>query len=137
MIEQKKKRPDQPGKSDKEKSTGKNLQSPKKSYQSDQKNAKTNPLKSQKPEQKESGNNKASTSNTPGNKKSSNQKSAPNTLFKHQTASKNGQNVAAAEKPIQAPKGEYPSDKILNRLQDVPGRAMMPFYHKKEIEKDW
>ncbi len=29
------------------------------------------------------------------------------------------------------------SDMILNRLKDQPGRAMIPFYRKHEVEKDW
>ena len=143
MMEQKKKHSDQPGKSKKnqrsttEKNTGKNPKGPNNSHQSDQKNAKTNPLKSQKPEQKKPGKNKNSASNAHENKKDSGKKSLTDNLFKHQTAPKNSQNMAAAKKPLQIPKGEYRSDNILNRLQDVPGRAMMPIYRKREIEKDW
>lgn len=29
------------------------------------------------------------------------------------------------------------ADRILNRLQDQPGKAMIPFYGKQEVEKDW
>ena len=140
MIEQKKKHTGQSGNSDKnpsdntEKNTGKNLQSRKKSNQKSEKNKS---LKSQTPERKKSGKNKNSASNAAGNKKSSDNKSAPNNLSQHQTNAKNDQNVAAAKKPLQIPRGEYPSENILNRLQDVPGRAMMPFYQKKQVEKDW
>lgn len=29
------------------------------------------------------------------------------------------------------------SENVLNRLKDMPGRAMIPFYHKQQVEKDW
>ena len=29
------------------------------------------------------------------------------------------------------------AERILNRLQDQPGRALIPFYDKKQVEKDW
>jgi len=29
------------------------------------------------------------------------------------------------------------AERILNRLEDQPGRAMIPFYRKKTVEKDW
>lgn len=29
------------------------------------------------------------------------------------------------------------AERLLNRLQDIPGKAMMPDYRKREVEKDW
>ena len=29
------------------------------------------------------------------------------------------------------------AESILNRLEDQPGRALMPAYDKKSVEKDW
>ena len=29
------------------------------------------------------------------------------------------------------------AESILNRLNDQPGRALMPAYDKKSVEKDW
>ena len=29
------------------------------------------------------------------------------------------------------------ADRMLNRLKDQPGRAMMPNYRKRQVEKDW
>jgi Ca-activated chloride channel family protein len=38
----------------------------------------------------------------------------------------------------QAPRqGRQPEAQLLNRLKDQPGRAMMPNYRKKEVDKDW
>ncbi len=33
--------------------------------------------------------------------------------------------------------GRQPEAQLLNRLKDQPGRAMMPDYRKKEVDKDW
>lgn len=33
--------------------------------------------------------------------------------------------------------GRPPEAQLLNRLKDQPGRAMMPNYRKKEVDKDW
>jgi Ca-activated chloride channel family protein len=33
--------------------------------------------------------------------------------------------------------GRQPEPQMLNRLKDQPGRAMMPNYRKKEVDKDW
>jgi Ca-activated chloride channel family protein len=49
------------------------------------------------------------------------------------------------EKPMQAAKpGEKgdegdkaQAERVLNRLKDQPGRAMMPHYQKRQVEKDW
>ncbi len=30
-----------------------------------------------------------------------------------------------------------PSEKMLNRLKDIPGRALMPNYQKQQVDKDW
>ena len=73
----------------------------------------------------------------PENKKNSGKKSAPNTFFKPETAARDNRTAAGAAKPLQARTDEYRSNNVLNRLQDMPGRAMMPFYHKQETEKDW
>jgi Ca-activated chloride channel family protein len=34
-------------------------------------------------------------------------------------------------------KDRQPEARLLNRLKDQPGRAMMPDYRKKEVDKDW
>jgi Ca-activated chloride channel homolog len=137
MMEQEKKHAGQPGKSDKnqhiekngahKEGAGKKPQRPEKSDKSDQKNAKANALNSQKPEKGNSGKDKGFASNAPDNKKNSDIKSAP----------EHTQNLASAAKPQQDQKGGYQSENVLNRLQDIPGRAMMPFYHEQETNKDW
>jgi Ca-activated chloride channel family protein len=33
--------------------------------------------------------------------------------------------------------GRQPEAQLLNRLKDQPGRAMMPHYQKREVDKDW
>jgi Ca-activated chloride channel family protein len=33
--------------------------------------------------------------------------------------------------------GARQAESMLNRLKDQPGRAMMPHYQKREVEKDW
>lgn len=47
--------------------------------------------------------------------------------------------AAAAKSPeTQDPNREpQPAAKMLNRLDDRPGRAMMPIYRKRTVEKDW
>jgi Ca-activated chloride channel family protein len=47
--------------------------------------------------------------------------------------------AAAAKSPeTQGPNREpQPAAKMLNRLDDRPGRAMMPIYRKQTVEKDW
>jgi len=146
MMAQKKKHPDQGAKSNKnpsgskidshKESAGKKPQGPEKSGKSVQKNEKTNALNSQKSEQKNPGNDKDSAANAHQNKKNDGKTPAPN-ASEHQTAPKGSQNIATAAKPQQHRKAGYHSDNVLNRLQDMPGRAMMPLYHKEEIEKDW
>ncbi|MGD9186998.1 MAG: VWA domain-containing protein [Desulfobacteraceae bacterium] len=43
-----------------------------------------------------------------------------------------------AQPQDQAPRqGRQPEAQLLNRLKDQPGRAMMPNYRKKEVDKDW
>lgn len=32
---------------------------------------------------------------------------------------------------------EKQADRILDRLEDKPGKALMPYYEKREVEKDW
>lgn len=41
--------------------------------------------------------------------------------------------VARGEKPADRDQAE----KMLNRLKDIPGRAMMPNYREQQVEKDW
>jgi Ca-activated chloride channel family protein len=53
---------------------------------------------------------------------------------------KDTQNAAAAAKPPEKPDPNRESQsaaKMLNRLDDRPGRAMMPMYRKQTVEKDW
>ena len=53
---------------------------------------------------------------------------------------KNSQKAAAAVKPPESPDPNRESQsaaKMLNRLDDRPGRAMMPMYRKQTVEKDW
>ncbi len=146
MMVQKQKHHDQDAKSDKNQSGNKNSspkqdtartpQHPKKSDESVQKNGKADASNSQKPEQKKSGDDKYSAAKAPQNKKGTGKTSAPNTLSESKTAPMVRQKIADAARPQHHNPG-YPSDNVLNRLQDMPGRAMMPFYHKEEVEKDW
>lgn len=147
MMAQKKKRPDQPDKSNHHQPGNKNdshkqgagqkPQRPDEPDKSNKKDIKTNPLKRQPSGRKNSGKDKDSAANAPENMKNAGKKSAPNTLFQHQTTPRGSRNIAEAAKPQRYPKGEYPSDNVLNRLQDIPGKAMMPFYHKEQTAKDW
>jgi len=34
-------------------------------------------------------------------------------------------------------KDSHQAEKLLNRLKDEPGRAMMPSYESRHVEKDW
>jgi hypothetical protein len=58
-------------------------------------------------------------------------------MSKKKTASKENSNTAAVSKPLSDHRSQHLAQNMLNRLHDMPGRAMMPFYHKKKIEKDW
>jgi len=53
---------------------------------------------------------------------------------------KDEKSPASAEKPVEE-SGESDqkkqAERMLNRLNDQPGKAMIPFYKKKEVEKDW
>jgi Ca-activated chloride channel family protein len=66
------------------------------------------------------------TQNQPENKDA--EKSAVNQL-------ENPKKQPAKENQEAAP--IHQAERILNRLQDKPGRAMMPNYRKRSIEKDW
>ena len=53
---------------------------------------------------------------------------------------KDTQKAAAAVKPPETPdpnREPQPAATMLNRLDDRPGRAMMPMYRKQTVEKDW
>ena len=41
------------------------------------------------------------------------------------------------EPPAGEQQGRAQADQMLNRLKDEPGRAMMPNYQKRQVEKDW
>jgi len=41
--------------------------------------------------------------------------------------------VAGGAKPA----GSNQAEKMLNRLKDQPGRAMIPDYREQQVEKDW
>lgn len=55
----------------------------------------------------------------------------------------NGQQPQAAENQGAQPQdqtrqpGRQPEARLLNRLKDQPGRAMMPNYREKKVDKDW
>ncbi|OQX06513.1 MAG: hypothetical protein BWK80_50635 [Desulfobacteraceae bacterium IS3] len=53
---------------------------------------------------------------------------------------KDEKSPASAAKPVEE-SGESDqkkqAERMLNRLNDQPGKAMIPFYKKKEVEKDW
>ena len=40
-------------------------------------------------------------------------------------------------KPDQDPDRMKQAERILNRLQDMPGKALMPVYQERPVEKDW
>jgi len=53
---------------------------------------------------------------------------------------KDTEKAASAVKPPDKPdpnRESQPAAKMLNRLDDRPGRAMMPMYRKQTVEKDW
>jgi Ca-activated chloride channel family protein len=137
MIEQKKKRSDQPDKRDNHqhgiKNDAQKERADKESESSDKTDAKTENSGSQKPSEKAG----SSPLSAHKNKKRSDQALTANTMSEKKTASKDSPNTTTVTKPFTDHKGEHHSDNMLNRLEDLPGRAMMPFYHEKEIEKDW
>ncbi len=48
------------------------------------------------------------------------------------------QEAAAGGRPTQERPGQQPAGaQMLNRLKDQPGRAMMPDYRKRRVDKDW
>jgi Ca-activated chloride channel family protein len=53
----------------------------------------------------------------------------------------NPQDEAAAAndtpRPVPRPEDRQQAQRMLNRLQDQPGRAAVPFYQKRKVEKDW
>ena len=77
---------------------------------------------------------------TYGDQMNSPEKDSPNSDKKasgpEDTASKGPDKkggVAKGEKPVDRDQAE----KMLNRLKDIPGRAMMPNYREQQVEKDW
>ncbi len=79
-----------------------------------------NPEKSRKQKENQAGPNKKTDKKT-GKKSDENKKN----------------NMARTGKSKEKSRGANRSDMILNRLKDQPGRAMIPFYEKREVEKDW
>lgn len=55
-------------------------------------------------------------------------------------AAENQNPMMGEKKPADEKKqgmNKHQADKMLNRLKDQPGRAMIPSYRKKHVEKDW
>ncbi|MCP3954447.1 MAG: hypothetical protein GY697_19860, partial [Desulfobacterales bacterium] len=51
---------------------------------------------------------------------------------------KQNQAQSAQKQKGEAQQAEQPaSARMLNRLKDQPGRAMMPDYQKQQVDKDW
>ena len=48
-----------------------------------------------------------------------------------------GQAQADASSTEQAPQKNQQAEKMLNRLKDQPGKAAIPFYQKRTVERDW
>ena len=41
------------------------------------------------------------------------------------------------KKPEESSEDKIQAEKMLNRLKDTPGRALMPMYQQQQVEKDW
>jgi Ca-activated chloride channel family protein len=50
---------------------------------------------------------------------------------------RNAQNRGGQPRDQAGPRERQPEDRLLNRLKDQPGRAMMPNYKKQEVDRDW
>ena len=136
MMAQKKKQP-RSGDKNKNPKNAPKKRADKKSQGSDHKDGKPGDSKRQKSGQNSPEKTGSSSLDAHKNQQRPDQESTASTMSEKKTASKDNTNNYAISKPLAYGKRKHRAENMLNRLHDMPGRAMMPFYHKKEIEKDW